>query len=197
MPNPRCPFCQKKQKTAGSVNQHITRSRKCHRKWRDSLAGDSFGVSEDEAEDNRRSPSPIPSDEDEDDPMGIADDFVYPAPAESPPSPEPIQPSQRATVEEVPDEGDPENYSRFVECFENKAHGRSLPGRPLKPGETLLKAGDTLFQRMHAQQTAKDSTPFSPFRDDEEWDLARWLMKNVTQTGTDEYLALPIVGGSY
>ncbi|KAF7355848.1 hypothetical protein MVEN_00913300 [Mycena venus] len=59
----------------------------------------------------------------------------------------------------------------------------------------MVKAGDTLFHRMHTHQQQKWGTkefpPFVPFRD-EEWDLARWLMKNVTQTATDECLALPI-----
>ncbi|KAJ7131790.1 hypothetical protein C8R43DRAFT_895475 [Mycena crocata] len=46
---------------------------------------------------------------------------------------------------------------------------------------------------MKAKQEAAGATEFSPFKDDEEWDLAKWLSKNVSQTATDEYLALPIV----
>ncbi|KAJ7715290.1 hypothetical protein B0H14DRAFT_3118920 [Mycena olivaceomarginata] len=79
--------------------------------------------------------------------------------------------SRRATVEEVPDDGDPQNYSRFIEPFEDEELGRSLPGRPLKPNETLLKAGDTLFHRMHTRQEQECE---------------------CDQDGTDEYLALPI-----
>ncbi|KAJ7024230.1 hypothetical protein C8F04DRAFT_913419, partial [Mycena alexandri] len=52
---------------------------------------------------------------------------------------------------------------------------------------------ETLFECMYADQKAENGTDFGPFRDEEEWDLARWLMKNVNQTGTDEYLKLPIV----
>ncbi|KAJ7841895.1 hypothetical protein B0H14DRAFT_3693209 [Mycena olivaceomarginata] len=199
MPQLRCPYCSKKLKTAGGVNHHVSKSPACHRKWQDSLARETFTVDHDEAEPPEdaipRTPSPVPSNEDDDDPMGVADDFTYPVHEETPP-PEPIPRSRRATVEEVPDDGDPQNYSRFIEPFEDEELGRSLPGRPLKPNETLLKAGDTLFHRMHTRQEqecgTREFSPFLPFRDEEEWDLARWLTKNVTQTGTDEYLALPI-----
>ncbi|KAG1825196.1 hypothetical protein EV424DRAFT_1471780 [Suillus variegatus] len=34
--------------------------------------------------------------------------------------------------------------------------------------------------------------PWSPFEDAEEWDLAQWLVKNLGQTRTDEFLKLPI-----
>ncbi|KAJ7705072.1 hypothetical protein B0H16DRAFT_1346536 [Mycena metata] len=117
--------------------------------------------------------------------MHAADDFVYPERQESPEPPQAIPPSRRATVEEVEDEGDPENFGRFVEPFENEEEGRAPAGTPLETGKTL-------FERMYADQNAKNGTDFGPFRDEEEWDLARWLMKNVNQTGTDEYLKLPI-----
>ncbi|KAF7372554.1 hypothetical protein MVEN_00117800 [Mycena venus] len=143
--------------------------------------GETFTVDHDEAEPPAdaipRMPSPVPSNEDDDDPMGMADNFTYPVREETPP-PKPIPRSRQATVEE------------------DEELGRSLPGRLLKPNETLLKAGDTLFHRMHTHQEqecgTKKFSPFLPFHDEEEWDVARWLMKNVTQTGTDEYLALPI-----
>ena len=35
--------------------------------------------------------------------------------------------------------------------------------------------------------------PWAPFSNEEEWQLARWLMKNVGQSKTDEFLRLPIV----
>ncbi|KAJ7086939.1 hypothetical protein C8R44DRAFT_836229 [Mycena epipterygia] len=36
------------------------------------------------------------------------------------------------------------------------------------------------------------NSKFAPFMNGDEWDLARWLSKNVSQTATDEYLKLPI-----
>lgn len=185
MPTFRCQYCLKPLPTRAGVNHHIAKSRQCHKKWQDSLAAIStFTVNQDEAEEpvddpGDRAPSPVPSNDDEDDPMCIADEFVPPAREESPPPPEPIPRSQRATVEEVPDEGDPENFGRFVEPFE----GAGMP----------LGTGETLFERMRTSQTAEGTTEFFPFKDGEEWDLAQWLSKNVSQTATDEYLALPIV----
>ncbi|KAJ7609180.1 Zn-finger domain-containing protein [Mycena polygramma] len=177
-----CPYCKKRLPTTTGVSQHISKAPKCHAKWQRSLnAESSFTV-----EPTGATPVlPDDSDDGEDDPMGEADDFVYPAREESPPPPEPIPDRRRATVEEVPNEGDPENFERYVEFFENKEEGRALPGRP-------LRAGETLFQRMRTQQETAGTTEFGPFRDEEEWDLARWLSKNVTQMATDEYLALPI-----
>ncbi|KAJ6532372.1 hypothetical protein B0H19DRAFT_888523, partial [Mycena capillaripes] len=92
--------------------------------------------------------------------------------------------SRRATVEEVLDEDDPQNYGRFVEPYEDENAGRPAAGRPLRRGETL-------FERMRSRQQAAGQSKFSPFRDGDKWELARWLSKNVSQSATDEYLELP------
>ncbi|KAJ7737951.1 Zn-finger domain-containing protein [Mycena metata] len=185
----RCPYCAKTLSTRAGVSHHISKARECDQKWEESLAN-SFTVEQEEAEppppeDRAQTPVPSGTDTDDDDPMHAADDFVYPERQESPEPPQAIPPSRRATVEEVEDEGDPENFGRFVEPFENEEEGRAPAGTPLEKGETL-------FERMYADQNAKNGTDFGPFCDEEEWDLARWLMKNVNQTGTDEYLKLPI-----
>ncbi|KAJ6533437.1 Zn-finger domain-containing protein [Mycena vulgaris] len=194
MPSFRCPYCSKGVPTRAGVKHHIAKSRACHREWQKTLAGDtSFTVDHeeaelrvDEAEDEPvpRTPSPVPSDDDDDDPMGVADTFV-PSAQEVPEEPGPAPPrSRRATVEEVMDEDDPQNFARFVEPYEDEKSGRPPAGRPLRRGETL-------FQHMRARQEAAGATKFAPFQDGDEWDLARWLSKNVSQTATDEYLELP------
>ncbi|KAJ7666569.1 hypothetical protein DFH06DRAFT_984376 [Mycena polygramma] len=118
--------------------------------------------------------------------MGLADDFVVPPREDSPPPPEPIPQSRRATVEEVPDEDDPENFSRFVEPYEDVESGRPAAGRPLRKGETL-------FERMRTHQETTGESKYSPFQDGDEWELARWLSKNVNQSATEEYMRLPTV----
>ncbi|KAJ7250083.1 hypothetical protein B0H12DRAFT_1234544 [Mycena haematopus] len=116
--------------------------------------------------------------------MGLADNFI-PAPRQdTPPPPERIQQSRRATVEEVLDEDDPQNFQRFVEPYEDEESHRAAAGRPLRRGETL-------FERTRAQQQTEGASEFSPFQGSDEWELARWLSKNVTQSATDEYLKLP------
>ncbi|KAJ6527697.1 hypothetical protein B0H19DRAFT_1214648 [Mycena capillaripes] len=177
MPSPkksRCPDCFR---SVRGVNQHIAKTPACHAKWAASLLGEiPLTVDRQEGQEPPRTPSPVPSDDGEDDPMSLADDFV--------PPPQPIPQSRHATVEEVLDEDDPQNFGRFVEPYEDEECERPAAGRPLRRGETL-------FERMQARQQAEGQSKFSPFRDSDEWELARWLSKNVNQSATDEYLELP------
>ncbi|KAF7364493.1 hypothetical protein MVEN_00317700 [Mycena venus] len=164
----RCPYCFHGTE---SLNREIT-----------------VTVDQEERNDAEPEPAPrmvslVPSDDAADDPMGLADSFAPPPREDSPPPPEPIPQSRRATVVEERDEDDPENFGRFIEPYEDVASGRPLAGKPLRRGETL-------FERMRARQ-ADGSTEFSPFRDGDEWELARWLSKNVNQAATEEYLSLP------
>jgi hypothetical protein len=124
----------------------------------------------------------------DDDLMGAGDDFIPPPRVESPPLPHPVPQSRRATVEEVMDEDDPQNLSRFLEAFpgEDAEEGESEAGEPLRRGETL-------FEHMRKEQERGGDSKFAPFTSGDEWDLARWLSKNVSQTATEEYLNLPIV----
>ncbi|KIM82081.1 hypothetical protein PILCRDRAFT_71398, partial [Piloderma croceum F 1598] len=52
----------------------------------------------------------------------------------------------------------------------------------------------TLFEEIRESQEAMCEPPIAPFLDEEEWDLARWLIKNVTQMATEEFLKMK---GSY
>ncbi|EDR12671.1 uncharacterized protein LACBIDRAFT_323307 [Laccaria bicolor S238N-H82] len=51
----------------------------------------------------------------------------------------------------------------------------------------------TKFEMLLEQQTADGKQPWEPFASKEEWQLATWLMANMGQTSTDEYLKLPIL----
>ncbi|OCH84147.1 hypothetical protein OBBRIDRAFT_808451 [Obba rivulosa] len=52
----------------------------------------------------------------------------------------------------------------------------------------IIGRGKTQFEEIRDQGTA----PYGPFRDEEEWELAKWLVKNVGHTQTEEFLKLPI-----
>ncbi|KAF7302340.1 hypothetical protein HMN09_00867600 [Mycena chlorophos] len=111
-----------------------------------------------------------------------------------PPPPEPIRLAKRkVTVEDVPDVDDPSNFERVSESY---AHPDTK--QPMA-GWCSEMPGATLFEAMREKQEATathNGVPFSvyaPFADDEEWDLAKWLAKNVNQTATEEYLSLPTV----
>ncbi|KAJ7210076.1 hypothetical protein GGX14DRAFT_498623 [Mycena pura] len=112
-----------------------------------------------------------------------------------PPPPPPIHPiHHKASVEEVPDEpssDDPENFSRH-----SKAYAAAETKEPLA-GWYAEAPGLTFFEEVRARQiestmaAGKSFSLYAPFDGDEEWDLAKWLAKNVSQTAIEEYLELP------
>lgn len=202
----RCPYCQSPQPTRTAINRHISRKLACQQKWQESLGipvtvdrreSEPPQPEEHPAETPPRAASPaffshdVPDEEDDDDEG--ADEFIPPPPqpVQEPAAPDP-SPSMRATVEEVMDEDDPRNFSRFVEAFPGE---ETFPGHATFVGASAesLGQGQTVFEQMHAEQAAAGASPYAPFLDRDEWDLANWLSKNVSQTATDSYLKLPIV----
>ena len=181
MARPRCQFCGKAFETRRAVNHHISLSKQCHKEWMKEVL-------------RKEPPTPSPKrrkvvpdglfDPDEDDevegeqPEGsldnepnIMDDFVLPSPPRKP------------TVEEVEDEG--ETYptmktDRFVESY---------PGHA---GEGLRKS-KTRYEIWFENQKREGKNSWDPFASEDEWALTMWLLKNVGQKSTDQFLKLPIV----
>jgi hypothetical protein len=100
---------------------------------------------------------------------------------------------RKVTIEEVEDVDAPERSSdkgstigegeefEFIEDFPGEA---GTPGRRKK----------TPFEKLRKAQREENQEPWSPFADEAEWELARWLMTaGMSQTKIDEYLKLPIV----
>lgn len=194
-----------------AVNRHIFQKAPCLKQWHESL-GIAVTVAREESEEPEPAAAEgpdVPSrpaspaffshdvpDEDEEDIQGI-DDFI-PPPRAAPPEPEaaaapPIPPSRRATVEEVLDDDDPLNLDRYIEAFPGEEEFPERENFVDNENAKTLGRGETLFERMHAEQKAAGHGPYAPFLDSDEWDLASWLSKNVSQTATDEYLKMPIV----
>ena len=46
------------------------------------------------------------------------------------------------------------------------------------------------------EQRVKSESPWAPFADKDEWELAKWLVKNVNQRATEEFLKMPGVSVS-
>ena len=46
---------------------------------------------------------------------------------------------------------------------------------------------------MQEQQEVEGLDEFVPFSSEDEWGMAEWLMKNVGQNKTEEFLKLPMV----
>lgn len=56
--------------------------------------------------------------------------------------------------------------------------------------------GDSVFELLHKQREKDglDKTPWAPFENEEEWDLARWLIRSgLSHSEIDKYLKLNIV----
>ncbi|KAG1886255.1 hypothetical protein F4604DRAFT_1969781 [Suillus subluteus] len=91
-----------------------------------------------------------------------------------------LRKSRCITIEEVEDEdGTPFSYTGHY--FE-----------PQADAGWALHEGETKFERYRRHQEEEVEDRWSPFEDAEEWDLAEWLVKNLGQTCTDEFLKLPI-----
>jgi len=86
---------------------------------------------------------------------------------------------RRARVEEVEDE-EAGDQSRWIEDFPRPAGVRG-------------EAAQSYFEKVRAVQEERGEDPWAPFEDEEEWELAQWLLLNVGQNATDKFLKLPIV----
>jgi hypothetical protein len=105
------------------------------------------------------------------------DDFVPPPSPRTPPA-TPNPTSRRPTVEDAA--YPTTNMDRFVEPYPGDA------------GQGIQRS-KTRFEKWLEMHEAEGRDPWEPFASKEEWALTGWLMKNVGQKSTDEYLKLPIV----
>lgn len=164
----RCPFCLKAFATQRAVNQHISASKFCLKEWHKSIVRKRYNPLK-----RKRTNSPEPG-------LPVVDDVNFNDNFNRDDTPEPRQrtPSQHSDVDDADDKKDLDE--RFIEPF---------PGRA---GEAL-RHEKTCFENLQQTHQLKGETPWAPFANREEWGLAEWLMRNVGQKSTDEYLQLPIV----
>jgi hypothetical protein len=172
-----CHFCQKAFTTQRAVNQHISASENCRKEWHKNIVRKNDNPSPK----CRRINSPEPSFPDDDLPnanLTDADNFI--------PPPEPCQqtPTCQAAQAVLEDADDSDlatkSHKRYVEPF---------PG----PAGEALRQEKTNFEVLLQKQELEGKNPWEPFASKAEWGLVEWLMKNVGQKSTDEYLRLPIV----
>ncbi|KIK19772.1 hypothetical protein PISMIDRAFT_13424 [Pisolithus microcarpus 441] len=60
------------------------------------------------------------------------------------------------------------------------------------PVADILGTGQTAFENMREVQDSFGGSTYSPFEDREDWELAQWLINNVNQRATDEFLKLQV-----
>ena len=64
-----------------------------------------------------------------------------------------------------------------------------------QPAGTAGPVASSYFEQVRAYKVRRGQDPWVPFEDQDEWELAEWLMMNVGQNAMDKYLKLPIVSG--
>ena len=183
-----CGFCHSQVPTIDGMKRHFARKAECRKKFQAEIGKSIVTVFDDEIPGSPQ-PMPIPdppSSEDEspmeDVDVGVGDNDFIPGQVHSrSPTVEASlgQQSKRARVEEVEDEDTP-HVGRYTQEY---------PGRVAD----TLGTEKTKFEKIRDEQKMDGMEPHAPFADEEEWELVKWLMKNVGQTKADDFLKLPIV----
>jgi hypothetical protein len=190
----QCKFCAQPFPTVAGEKRHIQQTPDCLAKWQEELTklsihvfdlqqDDSPDVTQDERQPAGSFADDLPSNFDDFDRSEGA--CGTETPTADPPSPCRAELGSRTTVEEVEDEGDPVTPDvTFVEGYPNDAYAGAAYER-----------ADLKFEKIkQAEMVEGDSERrWGPFADEEEWELAEWLIHNVGQKQTDTFLKLPIV----
>jgi hypothetical protein len=105
--------------------------------------------------------------------------------------------SQSQQDSEIPASEDPDQDASIPTQLPQERPGirpqwYRTPDEKLGAGATY-GPGKTAFEIIRDEEILKGGTVLGPFRDDDEWQLAKWLIKHVGHTATEEFLKLPIV----
>ncbi|KAJ3551364.1 hypothetical protein NM688_g4745 [Phlebia brevispora] len=166
---PHCGFCGKTLPTSAAVNRHIQRTELCRHAWETWIFSKaSANAAANSTSDLQNSASAFGQ---------SGDDVTYLEDVEmSPPDPVYDNPNH-ARVEEVPDE---EEVCRWVQKYPKEV-------------ARIVSCGECTFETWRKENKAAGRSRWYPFVDEKEWELGRWLVKNVGQNQLEEFLKLPIV----
>ena len=178
MPSTRCHYCGKRFPTPRAVNHHISASKTCSReRLNDLIRSDNLSASPSPKRLKRESVDKSGGELDKDlaafaKDLDYGDDFVMPSPP-------------REDSEEVREGAGGGIYTypkdeRFIESFAGEAGNGTRKSK-------------TLYEIWLENQRGEEKIPWEPFASEQEWALAKWLMRNVGQKSADEFLKLPIV----
>jgi hypothetical protein len=99
----------------------------------------------------------------------------------TPPETQPAQPRPfRVTVEDADDEN--EESVHYVEEFPRNLGAGAIWGEEVP-----------FFEKLRLEQLKSGTSQWGPFEDQDEWELAEWLIRNIGQKQTDTFLNLNIV----
>jgi hypothetical protein len=179
-----CSFCKKSFPTQRGVRQHISASKKCLNEWHQEMVR----KKETRSPKRMRTNSPDPSllDCDYPDPTSNFDDRLDGRLGAHLEDDSNEHSQLGAHLEDADDNNERDDHlatlRRYVEPFPGPAGG-------------VLRQEKTRFEILKENQLLDGKPPWEPFASREEWGLVQWLMTNVGQGSTDEYLKLPIVSG--
>lgn len=188
--NKRCDYCHKSFKSSHQVSRHVAHSESCQRQWEKHL----------QKVPAHRPACQVLQKEDEthyekdDDLLEEAeadidhDDYVLPARDASDMNIELHVEGlvegrvETREVDENAEEtvGSPYRHTRWIQAFSGRV------------AEGYGKA-KTTFDDWREKQMLTGASKWSPFVDEDEWELAQWLFKNVGLSAIEEYLKLPSV----
>jgi hypothetical protein len=167
----KCAFCSKRVPTLKGLRSHMAQRELCRNAMR-KVAAQRLPKNHSE---NGSTHSQQYDDIDMAD-VDIPDAFDLPQPEfdmphQSPPpsvnAGQPEQPDRRARVEEVEDE-EAGGIHWWVEDYP-------------RPAGMAGQAAQSYFERIRVEQVKQGQDPWVPFEDQEEWELAEWLIMNVGQ----------------
>lgn len=175
-----CKYCHRRQPTETALNRHIAHSTVCFQAWRDDLLKLSSG---NVGSMTRRAATmdglmPLESSDN----SNVDVDLLIPdnrLPARKKMRESSYRPFDE--TDEAEDVNDAHSQSRY-------RIGYSV-GYPIE----ILGQGMTKFRRWQEEQSLNGTNEWTPFQNQKEWELAKWLIKNVGQKSMDEFLKLPIV----
>lgn len=80
------------------------------------------------------------------------------------------------------------------EMFEPASRGQFKQPFPpdMRAGE-IRGIAKMAFEHVRDKEILKEGQVLEPFRDEDEWELAKWLIKNIGHSQTEAFLQLPIV----
>lgn len=172
----QCGFCSKHLPTTAGVKRHIRQSEQCRRAW------EAWIVTVDPSAD------PAGSDVEDSTPTAAAGQALEPPfdgleavdVVNDMPADDNLNP-YRARVEDVPDS---DELVRWV---------RAYPG----PAGEVLSSGECTFERWRRENREAKRAHWHPFASEKEWELGRWLVKNVGQNQIEEFLKLTAVRSAH
>jgi len=175
---PRCSFCLKEFSKPKNVQLHIANTPKC----RAARAAQNREI-------NRRSVSPFVDRNNNPNPLDLYPMMVDNANAEHDETDYISRERLGANNDMAP------NQAQSEEVEDQDARGRYAEDYNPENVAHILRKSQSAFETLKEDQNNAGlaEKPWAPFEDKDEWELAQFLIKEVSQTAANKYLKLPIV----